>query len=78
MENETFRFSLEPDESMRWIYDTRHPDYYSDQAEDLRERRRAALLSCPGWMLNAALANDERRKAMPNVEIRGGEAVPLD
>lgn len=59
-------FSLEPDEHMRWIYDQRHPDYNSDRARDLRERRAAALRSCPRWLLEQAALNDEMRKLTPN------------
>lgn len=59
-------FSLEPDESMRWIYDSSHPDYHSDRVRDLRDRRAAALRSCPQWMLNEAASNDALRKASPS------------
>ena len=54
--------SLEPDEDMRWIYDNNHPDYNSDRAKDLRERRAAALRSAPEWMIREAEMNDAWRK----------------
>ena len=54
-------WSLEPDPDKRWIYDTKHPDYYSPQAKHLREARFHALRSLPEWMKDAALSNDERR-----------------
>jgi hypothetical protein len=54
--------SLEPDPWMRWIYDTRHPDYNSPQARDLREARAAALRSAPRWMVELAELNDRLRK----------------
>lgn len=60
----TGRFSLEPDEHMRWIYDFRHPDYNSDRARNLRDRRAAALRSCPQWMLDDAALNDEMARAL--------------
>ena len=50
--------TLEPDPHMRWIYDYTHPDYNSDMARDLRERRAAALRSCPRWMIQEARMND--------------------
>lgn len=55
-------WSLEPDPTMRWIYDHSHPEYYSPKAEHLREARRQALCSLPEWMKNCALANDDRRE----------------
>lgn len=54
--------SLEPDEDMRWIYDYTHPDYNSDQARYLRERRDRALRNAPQWMIEEALLNDILRK----------------
>lgn len=65
------KLSLEPDEHMRWIYDARHPDYHSDYAKSLRERRANALNQCPQWMFWDAWENDERRKIVPNAEVRG-------
>ncbi len=56
------RLTLEPDEHMRWIYDYTRPDYNSDQARYLRERRAAALRNCPLWMLEDARANSNLRK----------------
>lgn len=61
------RFSLEPDEHMQWIYDPRHPDYHTDYARDLRERRANALSQVPQWMFWDAFRNDELRKQAPNV-----------
>lgn len=49
--------SLEPDEAMRWIYDYTHPDYNSDRAKDLRERRFRAIRSAPEWMKREAEFN---------------------
>ena len=43
---------------MRWIYDYTHPRYNSDEAKDLRERRRAAIQGAPRWMLDEARSND--------------------
>ena len=57
-----YDLSLEPDENMRWIYNPSHPDYYSDQAKDLRERRASALRQCPEWLLRCAETNDAFRK----------------
>jgi hypothetical protein len=54
-------WSLEPDSDKRWIYDTQHPDYNSDQAKWLRERRFNALRRLPEWMKDMALSNDERK-----------------
>lgn len=57
------RLSLNPDNDMKWIYDPRHPDYHSDMARDLRERRSRAIASAPQWMrLCAALAAHEEGK----------------
>ena len=63
--------SLEPDENMRWIYDPSHRDYNTEMAEDLRNRRAAALRSCPRWMIEEARLNDALRKHTPNVKLRG-------
>jgi len=41
------RLTLQPDPWNAWIYDSRRPDYNSPQAIHLRERRRAAIASCP-------------------------------
>jgi len=56
-------FSLEPDEHMRWIYDQRHPEYYTPRAVDLRQLRAAALVECPRWMIEQAAISDEISKA---------------
>ncbi len=50
--------SLEPDEHMRWIYDYTHPEYNSDRAKDLRDRRAAAIRNAPQWMIEEARLND--------------------
>lgn len=55
--------SLEPDENMKWIYDYRHPDYYSDRAKHLRAARDSALRSAPRWMIEEARLNDVNRTA---------------
>ena len=52
------KLSLEPDPHMRWIYDYTHPDYNSDRAEDLRERRHRAMQGSPQWMIEEARLND--------------------
>lgn len=52
------RLSLQADAHMRWIYDPTHRDYNSDRAMDLRERRRAAFLNAPRWMIEEARMND--------------------
>lgn len=52
------RLSLKPDEHMRWIYDPSHPEYNSARAEDLRERRAAAMRNAPAWMIEEARLND--------------------
>lgn len=62
METKDYGLSLNPDESMRWIYDQRRPEYYSKQAEDLRDRRAYALRHAPKWMIHMAEMNDEMRK----------------
>ena len=68
-------FSLEPDPWMRWIYDHRDPRYHSDEARDLRDRRAAALRSCPQWMLDSAALNDELLKTTPNVRAKPPSAA---
>ena len=55
------RLSLEPDEHMKWIYDSSHPDYDSDRAKWLRMRRAAAIASAPQWMIEEARLNDIMR-----------------
>ncbi len=65
------RLSLNPDPHMAWIYDQSHPDYYSERAKDLRERRAAALRSAPQWMKDAAYCNDQEDAA-----IRAQEEAP--
>ena len=50
--------SLEPDEDMKFIYDQRHPDYYSERVKHLRDARDAALRSAPEWMFEEARLND--------------------
>lgn len=50
--------SLEPDPDMRWIYDTKHPDYNSEQAKRLRRRRSLAIHNAPEWMVREAAMND--------------------
>lgn len=52
-------FSLRPDPDTAWIYDYRHPHYDSEEAEDLRERRLAAMRQCPQWMIDMAVENDD-------------------
>lgn len=52
------QLSLQPDPHMAWIYDPNHPDYHSDKARDLRERRRAALAAMPQVMKDQAAFND--------------------
>lgn len=59
------QLSLEPDDHMKWIYNPSHPNYNSDQAKDLRERRAAALRSCPEWVLLDAYLNDIMKKHAP-------------
>lgn len=62
------RLSLDPDQNMRWIYDYTHPDYNSDRAKDLRERRAAAIRNAPEWMVREAQLNDAIRST-------GGEGI---
>ena len=54
--------SLEPDDDMKWIYDPSHPDYYSDRAKSLRDRRSDAMRNAPEWMIREAELNDSRKK----------------
>lgn len=54
--------SLEPDECNRWIYDNNNPDYHSDLARSLRDRRDAALRSAPEWMIRVAELNDSMKR----------------
>ena len=56
-------FSLSPDDCMRWIYDYNHPEYNSDRARWLRERRAAALRNAPKWMIAEAAFNDHMKMA---------------
>lgn len=63
--------SLEPDEDMKWIYDYLHPEYHSDRAKDLRNRRDSALRHAPQWMIEEARMNDIMRKKTPNVQGQG-------
>lgn len=56
------RLSLEPDEHMRWIYQNGHPDYNSDRAKDLRERRHRAMQNAPRWMIEEARMNDNLKR----------------
>ena len=44
------KFSLEPDDHMKWIYDPQHPDYNAKHAEYLRKRRAHAMSIAPRWM----------------------------
>lgn len=55
------KLSLRPDEHMRWIYDYTHPEYNSEQAKWLRERRAAAIANAPQWMIELARFNDSLR-----------------
>ena len=52
------KLSLEPDEHMKWIYDQKHPDYFSDKAQNLRELRALALRNAPKGMIDEARTND--------------------
>lgn len=54
------KFSLKPDEHMRWIYDARHPEYHTDYARSLRERRANALSQVPWWMFVRAYESDRQ------------------
>lgn len=62
------RLTLQPDDHMRWIYDLTHPDYNSDEARDLRERRRAAMQNAPQWMIDEARMNDNQIPDEPQEE----------
>ena len=66
--------SMEPDEHMRWIYDSTHQNYDREHAEYLRARRAAAIRSAPRWMLEEARLNDILREQTPNVVIQGPPA----
>ena len=59
--------SMDPDEHMRWIYDSTHPNYDREHAEYLRARRAAAICSAPKWMVHEAMLNDILREQTPNV-----------
>lgn len=54
---------LERDDNMRWIYDPSHPEYNSDHAKWLRERRSMAITIAPEWMKREAQLNDAMRRA---------------
>ena len=58
--------SLNPDPWNAWIYDPRHPDYSSPQAENLRRRRAQAIATAPRWMIDAALDSDAERERRGN------------
>ena len=62
--------SLEPDPDMRWIYDYTHPEYNSDRAKSLRERRAAALQNAPRWMIEEARVNDALRPPSTTVSTK--------
>lgn len=55
------QFTLEPDEHMKWIYDSSHKDYNTEEAKYLRARRAAALREAPSWMIQLAQINDDIR-----------------
>lgn len=59
--------SLEPDPSMRWIYDKKHPAYNDPQTKDLRDRRAAAMRNAPDWMVREAELNDINRKKLEQI-----------
>jgi hypothetical protein len=67
------RLTLEPDDDMRWIYDTTHRDYSSKEAEWLRGRRAAALRSAPEWMIREAKFNDAMRESGKETKATPGE-----
>jgi len=67
---DTLGFSLEPDPWMRWIYYVNDHRYHTDKARDLRDRRAAALRSCPQWALDSAALNDEMRKVAAERNLR--------
>lgn len=54
--------SLQPDDHMKWIYDSRDPRYNDSATKDLRERRFMALHNAPRWMIHMAEMNDLLRK----------------
>ena len=58
------KLSLQPDEDMKWIYDTSHRDYNSDMVEHLRTARAIALSQCPRWMIEEARINDMEKAAL--------------
>lgn len=65
--------SLKPDPHMKWIYDYSDRERYnSPEARDLRVRRDAALRTCPEWMIETAMINDQmaEEKAKPAREFR--------
>ena len=59
------KLSMKPDAHMKWIYNTLHPDYNSDMAKDLRERRCRAIANAPEWMRREAYVNDLRKDIKP-------------
>ena len=70
--------SREPDEDMKWIYAYTRPEYPSDQAKDLRNRRDSALRHAPQWMIEEARMNDILRTTTlgHNAQLTGA-ARPL-
>ena len=58
--------SMEPDEHMRWIYDSTHPNYDREHAEYLRARRAAAIRSAPRWLVEEARPKAILREQTPN------------
>lgn len=64
------KLSLEPDEHMRWIYDYTHPDYNSERAEWLRERRMSAMQHAPRWMIEEARMNDNMKRPSGDEESK--------
>ena len=44
------RLRLKADPWNEWIYDTKHPDYHSKQAEHMRRARGYAIQNAPEWM----------------------------
>lgn len=57
------RLSMHPDEGMRWIYDSSHPEYNTPRARHLRDARAAAIRSAPEWLVCLARSNDAARDA---------------
>lgn len=53
-------FSLQPDEHMRYIYDQRDRRYHLPETRDLRDRRDAALRSCPQCLIEAEYHEEEQ------------------